>query len=63
MIGEQIQVEWAVSPAPIIKKIEERIINRIVKPTLEALKRYKNPYRFSLCGAYDCESKSISHRI
>ena len=35
----------AYSPAPIItKKIEERIINRIVKPTLKALKRYKNPY-------------------
>ena len=35
----------AYSPAPIItKKIEERIINRIVKPTLKALKQYKNPY-------------------
>ena len=35
----------AYSPAPIItKKIEERIINRIVKPTLKALIQYKNPY-------------------
>ena len=36
----------AYSPAPIINKsIEKKIIERIVKPTLTALKRKKNPYR------------------
>ncbi len=36
----------AYSPAPIInKKIEKKIINKIVKPTLNALKIRKNPYR------------------
>jgi len=35
----------AYSPAPIInKKLENKIINKIVKPTLLALKRKKNPY-------------------
>ena len=35
----------AYSPAPIInKKLEKKIINKIVKPTLSALKRKKNPY-------------------
>ena len=35
----------AYSPAPIInKKLEKKIINKIVKPTLLALKRKKNPY-------------------
>ena len=35
----------AYSPAPIVNKILERkIINRIVKPTLMALRRKKNPY-------------------
>ena len=36
----------AYSPAPIINKtVERKIINKIVKPTLEALKRNKNPYK------------------
>ena len=36
----------AYSPAPIINKsVEKKIIERIVKPTLIALKRKKNPYR------------------
>ena len=36
----------AYSPAPIINKsIEKKIIERIVKPTLIALKRKKNPYK------------------
>ncbi len=36
----------AYSPAPIVTKaIEGKIINRIVKPTLLALKRMKNPYK------------------
>jgi len=35
----------AYSPAPIInKKLERKIIHKIVKPTLLALKRKKNPY-------------------
>ena len=35
----------AYSPAPIInKKLEEKIINKIVKPTLSALKKNRNPY-------------------
>tara|TARA_X000000950_G_scaffold78923_1_gene99261 strand:+ start:4321 stop:5598 length:1278 start_codon:yes stop_codon:yes gene_type:complete len=35
----------AYSPAPIIsKKIEKKIILKIIKPTLTALKRKKNPY-------------------
>ena len=35
----------AYSPAPIInKKLERKIINKIVKPTLNALKRKRNPY-------------------
>jgi phosphoribosylamine---glycine ligase len=35
----------AYSPAPIInKKLERKIIDKIVKPTLLALKRKKNPY-------------------
>ena len=35
----------AYSPAPIInKKLEKKIINKIVKPTLRALKKKKNPY-------------------
>ncbi|MDC1130604.1 phosphoribosylamine--glycine ligase [Pelagibacteraceae bacterium] len=35
----------AYSPAPVInKKLEKKIINKIVKPTLSALKRKKNPY-------------------
>jgi phosphoribosylamine---glycine ligase len=35
----------AYSPAPIINKsLEKKIINRIVKPTLSALKRVKKPY-------------------
>ena len=35
----------AYSPAPIInKKLERKIINKIVKPTLNALKRKKNTY-------------------
>jgi len=35
----------AYSPAPVInKKLEKKIINEIVKPTLLALKRKKNPY-------------------
>ena len=36
----------AFSPAPIInKKLEKKIIDRIVKPTLNALKKKKNPYQ------------------
>ena len=36
----------AYSPAPIVTKaIESKIINRIVKPTLLALRRMKNPYK------------------
>ena len=36
----------AYSPAPIItKKLEKKIISNIIKPTLKALKRKKNPYR------------------
>ena len=36
----------AYSPAPIINKIlEEKIINKIVKPTLRALKKKKKPYK------------------
>ncbi len=36
----------AYSPAPIIsKKIEKKIINKIVKPTLNALKNKNNPYK------------------
>ena len=36
----------AYSPAPIVTKaIEAKIINRIVKPTLLALKKMKNPYK------------------
>tara|TARA_B100000886_G_scaffold339978_1_gene307231 strand:- start:425 stop:1693 length:1269 start_codon:yes stop_codon:yes gene_type:complete len=36
----------AYSPAPIItKSIEKKIINKIVKPTLLALKRKNNPYK------------------
>ncbi len=36
----------AYSPAPVITKIiEKKIINKIVKPTLEALKKNKNPYK------------------
>ena len=36
----------AYSPAPIItKEIEKKIINKIVKPTLKALKKNKNPYK------------------
>jgi len=35
----------AYSPAPIItKKLERKIINKIIKPTLSALKRNGNPY-------------------
>ena len=35
----------AYSPAPIVnKKLEIKIINKIVKPTLRALKKEKNPY-------------------
>ena len=35
----------AYSPAPIINKIvEKKIINKIVKPTLRALKRKGQPY-------------------
>ena len=35
----------AYSPAPIVtKKVEEKIISKIIKPTLRALKRKKNPY-------------------
>ena len=35
----------AYSPAPIINKnLEKKIINKIVKPTLSALKKRKNPY-------------------
>ena len=35
----------AYSPAPIIdKKLEKKILSRIIKPTLLALKRKKNPY-------------------
>ena len=36
----------AYSPAPVVsKKIERKIIDRIIKPTLLALRREKNPYR------------------
>jgi len=36
----------AYSPAPIInKKLEEKIINKIVNPTLKFLKKNRNPYR------------------
>jgi len=36
----------AYSPAPIVnKKLEKKIINKIIKPTLLALKRKKNPYK------------------
>ena len=36
---------WAYSPAPIINSnLEKKIINRIVKPTLLALKSKSNPY-------------------
>ncbi len=36
----------AYSPAPIInKKLEEKIINKIVNPTLKFLKKKRNPYR------------------
>ena len=35
----------AYSPAPIItKKLEKKIISRIVIPTLKALKKRNNPY-------------------
>ena len=35
----------AYSPAPIInEKLEKKIINKIIKPTLSALKRIGNPY-------------------
>ena len=35
----------AYSPAPIVsKKIEKRIISKIIRPTLKALKKDKNPY-------------------
>ena len=35
----------AYSPAPIInKQLEEKIISKIIKPTLKALKKRKNPY-------------------
>ena len=45
----------AYSPAPIIdKKLEKKIITRIVKPTLKALKDKKQFYRgFSLCWFND----------
>ena len=34
----------AYSPTPILtKNLERKIINRIVKPTLKALKKKKNP--------------------
>ena len=36
----------AYSPAPVVNKfLEKKIINKIVKPTLLALKRKKNPYK------------------
>ena len=36
----------AYSPAPIINKsIERKVINKIVKPTLSALKKRKHPYK------------------
>ncbi len=36
----------AYSPAPIVtKKLQKKIINKIVKPTLAALKKKKNPYK------------------
>ena len=35
----------AYSPAPIVnKKLEKKILNKIVKPTLNYLKKIKNPY-------------------
>ena len=39
MIKDQIQVVWGHSPAPIIRKSLEKIISKIVKPTLMALKK------------------------
>ena len=36
----------AYSPAPIVnKKLENKIINKIIKPTLQALKQKNNPYK------------------
>ena len=43
-IGDQIQGAGAYSPAPIITKNLEKIISRIIKPTLNTLKTKKNPY-------------------
>ena len=35
----------AYSPAPVVsKKVEKKIISKIIKPTLKALKKEKNPY-------------------
>ncbi len=45
-IGPNTGGMGAYSPAPIInKKIEKKIINKIVKPTLNALKKKNNPYK------------------
>ena len=45
----------AYSPAPIVnKKLEEKIINKIVKPTLMALKKKKKTiYRILVCWFND----------
>ncbi len=44
-IGPNTGGMGAYSPAPIIdKSLENKIINKIVKPTLKALKKNKNPY-------------------
>ena len=45
-IGPNTGGMGAYSPAPIINKVvEKKIIDKIVKPTLLALKRKKNPYK------------------
>ena len=45
-IGPNTGGMGAYSPAPIInKKIEKKIINKIVKPTLNALKKKNSPYK------------------
>ncbi len=45
-IGPNTGGMGAYSPAPIVTKmIEKKIISKIIKPTLEALKRKKNPYK------------------
>ena len=50
----------AYSPSPLItKSIENKIISRIVKPTLQALREKKILYRVSLCRSHDCGWRTI----